>query len=243
MWRRRGSSFLGRPCLQRGYTSRQRWTERTRPSSAVLTGPLPILSRSVERVRDSPISQERLFPRLQVRDRVRKEPQTVVRREHRNSQHVPHRDEHEEVLHVHPQPEGVGHHPVEGHTIHHALRGLYDLPLLLGLPLFLLGASHEQSSVVPSVITLSSGKVLRPAHDVFWPKPPEGPQCVLHSRPHRPPRGHSRRTRDVGGADEARQSSNGVVSDRGLPPLLFPPYICGVPEARLPPQVLLPRGL
>src|SRR3989449_3806908 len=203
------------------------------------TAVVMVSTHSVQRVGYVPVPKQRLFPRLQVRDRIRKEPQAVVRRKHRNSQHVPHRDEHEEVLHVHPQPEGVGHHPVEGHTIHHALRGLYNLPLLLGLPLFLLGASHERSSIVPSVITLSSGKVLRPFHDVFWPKPPEVPQCVLYSHPHRPPRGHSRRTRDVGGADEVRQRSKGIVSDEGLPPLLVPPYICRVPEAGIPPEVLV----
>src|SRR5712692_3891486 len=142
-----------------------------------------------------------------------------------------------------------------------------DLSSALGLPSFAPGGSrgsillHLTSSIssnfmkrrgCQTIISISRPRkldkgvsieigsvVLRPFHDVFWPKPPEVPQCVLHSHPHRPPRGHSRRTRDVGGADEVRQRSKGVVSDEGLPPLLVPPYICRVPEARIPPEVLV----
>ena len=55
----------------------------------------------VERIGNVSIAKESLLPSLEERNCVWKKPKAVIGREHRDAQHVPHRDKHEEIFHVH----------------------------------------------------------------------------------------------------------------------------------------------
>src|SRR6059058_3149606 len=91
----------------------------------------------VQGVGNVTIPKQGLLPSLQRRNRVRQESETVVWRQHGYSQHVPHSYQHEKVLHMHPQPQGVGHHAMQSHPIEETLRRLRNLTLLLRILRFL----------------------------------------------------------------------------------------------------------
>src|SRR5213593_3332519 len=111
-----------RPCLL--------WQQRSWPS---------VGNSLVQRVGNVPIPEQCLLPCLQRRDRVGEKPETVVGRQYGYSKHVTHCDKHEQVLHVHSQPQRVGYHSMQSHAIEESLCSLRNLALLLlSLRLFLL---------------------------------------------------------------------------------------------------------
>src|SRR5437870_7179033 len=105
-----------RPCLL--------WQQRSWPS---------VDNSLVQRVGNVPIPEQCLLPRLQRRDRVGEKSETVVGRQYWYAEHVTHGDKHEQVLHVHSQPQRVGHHSMQSHTVEESLRRLSNLALLLRL--------------------------------------------------------------------------------------------------------------
>src|SRR5579885_625483 len=124
----------------------------------------------IDGIREVTLTEHPLLPAFHIRHSVGKQLQRVVRRQHRNTQHISQRDEHKEMFHIHARAQRGCHLAVRRHTIEYPFKDAAPSPFF--------GRVDLWNFIFPYVI-------LTMAHFIFWHSNPllEKRWLAVHHQP------------------------------------------------------------